>query len=307
MITDSRNHVMRRGDLQPRSSNWRTTLIASVAIAAIVFALPRVSGAQVPVTSGLQVHLAADDVDNNPATSPSAGSFSPWENLSSGGASIGGFSPGASDALVVLNALNGKPVVRFNGNDFFNNNTAVGNSVGAELTIFAVSESNSASSNGVIVSTRGNSPGGAGENGFSFRYSGGSANTDYFIINGGSVSASFEDKFNIFEATLGTNLTMSVDGGTPASAVAGNITPTAGGTNVGTSLFGGLINPLDGDIAELLIYNSILSASELNQVGYYLESKYGLDTPYVPEPCTCVLVALGVLCLGCVRWRKRDR
>ena len=38
---------------------------------------------------------------------------------------------------------------------------------------------------------------------------------------------------------------------------------------------------LNGDIAELLIYNRILSTAEANQVGAYLENKYGLDTAYV--------------------------
>ena len=79
-------------------------------------------------------------------------------------------------------------------------------------------------------------------------------------------------------------------------------------TNVGASFYNGnAVNALVGDIAEVLIYDSVLSASELNQVGFFLEDKYGLNTAYVPEPCTGVLVALGLLCLGCVRWRTRDQ
>jgi hypothetical protein len=37
---------------------------------------------------------------------------------------------------------------------------------------------------------------------------------------------------------------------------------------------------LNGDIAELIIYNRILTTEEANQVGAYLANKYGLDTEY---------------------------
>jgi hypothetical protein len=37
---------------------------------------------------------------------------------------------------------------------------------------------------------------------------------------------------------------------------------------------------LNGDIAELIIYNRILTTEEANRVGAYLEGKYGLDTAY---------------------------
>jgi hypothetical protein len=38
---------------------------------------------------------------------------------------------------------------------------------------------------------------------------------------------------------------------------------------------------LKGDIAEVILYNRVLTAAEANQVGAYLENKYGLDTAYV--------------------------
>ena len=39
---------------------------------------------------------------------------------------------------------------------------------------------------------------------------------------------------------------------------------------------------LNGDIAEVLIYNRVLTAEESEQVGAYLETKYGLSTTYGP-------------------------
>ncbi|MBM3890693.1 MAG: LamG domain-containing protein, partial [Verrucomicrobia bacterium] len=60
---------------------------------------------------------------------------------------------------------------------------------------------------------------------------------------------------------------------------------------------------LQGDIAELAIYNAALNAADRNQTGWYLGDKYGLPVTYIPEPSTAVLLALGALAL--LR-RRRD-
>lgn len=55
----------------------------------------------------------------------------------------------------------------------------------------------------------------------------------------------------------------------------GNMTPLADyvGASVGNGLYG-------GDIAEFIIFNRALSLSEQNEVGRYLAAKYGVDTEY---------------------------
>ena len=40
---------------------------------------------------------------------------------------------------------------------------------------------------------------------------------------------------------------------------------------------------IDGGIAEILVYDRALNANEINDVGYYLEQKYGLATAYGPS------------------------
>jgi hypothetical protein len=58
----------------------------------------------------------------------------------------------------------------------------------------------------------------------------------------------------------------------------------------------------DMEVAEVLVYKNCLSELDQNQVGYYLESKYAIDTAYTPEPATILLLGLGMAFL---RNRKR--
>ena len=41
---------------------------------------------------------------------------------------------------------------------------------------------------------------------------------------------------------------------------------------------------LSGDIAEIIIYNRVLTEAERNQVGFYLSERYGLSTTYEEPP-----------------------
>jgi hypothetical protein len=78
--------------------------------------------------------------------------------------------------------------------------------------------------------------------------------------------------------------------GQPASAVVGaNWAPDNHSLlRLGISSGNATSHPFSGDIAEILIYNRELTTPERNQVGEYLEAKYGLTTSYVTNNPTGV-------------------
>lgn len=84
-----------------------------------------------------------------------------------------------------------------------------------------------------------------------------------------------------------------------------------GAFGIGGAFFNG--REYIGNLAEVLIFDRVLSADELNAVGYYFESKYGLDTEYVepvaviPEPCTVVGWAVLTLCWAGAKARRRRK
>jgi len=58
-----------------------------------------------------------------------------------------------------------------------------------------------------------------------------------------------------------------------------------------------------GDVAELIVYSSVLSEDDRQAVGYYLQSKYEItEATYIPEPSVLALLAVG---LAAQRRRRR--
>jgi len=63
----------------------------------------------------------------------------------------------------------------------------------------------------------------------------------------------------------------------------------------------------EGRLAEILLFDRALAYSEMAGVGNYLGQKYLIETQFVPELGSLVLLVLGGLCLVGLGWRKRAR
>lgn len=184
--------------------------------------------------------------------------------------------------------INSLPVARFDGGDIIVN-SAFDLSATDKATVFAVLKATSAATAQVFlehgVNTNTTNPG------FGFYIAGQTANNIQAAVGkaaGGiaarSTTVSPGTVFNILAAVYDRALTGAQQATPRLNGIAISVTDDA--TNDVTGNFGnvslnvgarsGVAAPFTGDIAELIIYNRVLSDSELNQIGGYGSSRYAL-------------------------------
>ena len=208
----------------------------------------------VPVTNGLSLWLDAGslslaDGDPVPTWSDSSGS---GNDASQGTANL--------QPAYVANAINDRPAVDFDGTG-----ERLAYPTVPARTVFFVTTLDPATANLDGIAGFENADDGirrAGDTAWQHPGDGNTFNNpagSTFRVNGADTAAVAEDVWHIGEAFRGTG-TMNFN------------------------RVGGYYNArwLHGDVPELLIYNSVLSAAELDEVGGYLAWKYGITTQY-PE------------------------
>ena len=237
------------------------------------------------VGSGLQVWLDAGAVNSaDPAQVDGSGNVQQWNDLSSN-------KKHASNATVadrpryVASGLNGKPVLRFgqdnddNGDRLYLGDLGASFPTGASVFVVATIDNDGRYN---LFGNRNNDerwaantwnesrPGSfrAGRSGSSTFTLGDWPTTGSHVFSLESDSTQFEILIN--GSSIGTD-TANYNSGVGNNWTIGNRSTNG--------------QQLRGDIAELILYNRVLSAEEANAVGYYLANKYGVTSTYVnPNP-----------------------
>ncbi|PTY04993.1 hypothetical protein DB347_20095, partial [Opitutaceae bacterium EW11] len=231
-------------------------------------------------TSGLRLWLRADSLSV-------ADPISVWADQSGQGNDATQVI-GASRPVLVENALNGRPVVRFDGNndylnlpDFMNANMAKGQTTAAAGDVFVVWKAD----RNPDGSSRAN---GMWSIGGDDRYTA----TDGQLYEGFGTTARYSTGVPVQPVNRYHMYSVSAQAGDWVNRIDGQIQHHSRSNTVGWSnapTLGRSNYPPSGDIAEIVIYDRILTDIEREAVGRYLGCKYALYTvPTAPTNLTAI-------------------
>jgi hypothetical protein len=226
---------------------------------------------------GLRLWLDATDPAANGTQPANNSAVSTWVDKSTGGNNVTQ-GTGANQPTYKTVILNSKPVVRFNGSTTLLQK-ASGTDLGDQITVF------------VVGTTNGNSI----HRGTFFDYTDGAATntgtnivqTDathltYRTFDGALKDATwtgFTEPFTgvIYGYNDGSNNFIYINGTQQGTAVCGNISGNPTYYTIGSLLNGVGGWYLDGDVAEVLVYNSALSSAKRTLINRYLGNKWGIS------------------------------
>lgn len=214
------------------------------------------------LVSGRRLHLKAD----TGVTLDATGNVSTWADQSGLGNSAGQ-ATAAAQPLLVSNAVNGQPVVRFDGiNDFLNLAAATmgGATQGEVLLVLKTAAIPLGQHSGLWTL--------------------GAGGDSYYPLTDGTIYESFGsttnqlgsttvqalDQYHLYNVRAQSGAWRNVINGTPYVVKGANTV----GFNTGNPLLGRGGAFFKGDIAEIIIYDHVLTASEREAVGRYLNLRY---------------------------------
>ena len=250
---------------------------ATAASLPITFLAASASAPSLSATNGLQLWLKAD----SGVTTNAGGGVTLWSDQSGHGNDGAPFDD-AGAPLWVDQALNGRPVLRFDGQDDYldvasSPSLAISNDI---ASFFVVRFDDFTTYRAVWSKTVNNVP----------------RPNDYYLVPGsgrplayrgsdedGNVSVAGASGLatNVFYL-LGFNQAGSLFthqlNGMPFGSGFIRIQPADGGSPLKIGTRDDFVTRMQGDIAELLIYNSALDAAQMKNVSAYLGAKYGIPT-----------------------------
>jgi len=257
------------------TATWHLVLALGTTILASIFCT---EAATVPVIANLRMNLSADTVDPNDSSQvqPSGGNLhlANWVDQSGNGCNA---LQDASNAqpIYVANALNGKPVIRFNGSSNYLSTSLP--QIAGDKTLFVVQYRTISTAAKTISSTA--STGHFLGNSTSTNETKGRLGVAHDLSLAGSLNTVAIKTF----IRAGGTETLRLNAATPVSST--SIPDVANGNyTISSSNY-----PFGGDIAEVIIYDRALSESERLVVEAYLEQKW------VPTVITSATAATGTV------------
>lgn len=228
--------------------------------------------------SGLRLWLDAGDLTANGAVHTNTEPVGTWSDKSGLGRHASGGASVTSQPRLILNALNGRPVVQFDGNDYLDAGAAAVHDNTTGMTIFVVCRTPAVSNIAVLSKDTW------------------TGNQREWVVHSGDYQV--QQLTNVFNAANQVSFQVVSN----AQLLAGHWRPGVrnelfrDGETLGTSaaaaaymsassakLLVGAVNNLDasrfltGDIAEIAIYARALDTNDLHGLGASLALKYGLD------------------------------
>ncbi|MBI1369537.1 MAG: hypothetical protein GC162_12895 [Planctomycetes bacterium] len=263
-----------------QNKQWtnKRRLIAA-AMAAGCMAVPCASeAATLTVTNNLLLHLDA----GAGVTKDGTDAISSWADqaTSVGGSNDATDNSGAIDGpTYIANGINGLPTVRFNGTSEYLQIAANSAFNSDQFTWFIVAQSNAPASTQILFRSSYSSGAGAGSSGLwgTFTQSGdyiSHARASSGTFAGSNATASTQPTIITAKWASDDTVTESLNGVAAASATGATASPAGHQfTRVGanTSAVNQFFN---GDISEVLVYNTTLSANQQALVQGYLNAKY---------------------------------
>jgi len=227
-------------------------------------------------SSGVTTDGSTQAVDGDP--------IKQWNDLSTSSANAIQATVG-NRPVYKTNIINGKPVIRFNGSpQNMITSSFLDSSFDNNFTYFMVA---SKENGDIEVST---------SNGDMNWYTGGQE--DHFIANTGNLNPDqitgvpAGNNFSISDPTIetfkydGTNATLRVSGRQKSVSTTGAL-GLSGGLTIGSLSSNNFY--YHGDIAEIIIYNSVLSDTQIEQIESYLMNKYGIVSSMPPASIPLII------------------
>jgi len=234
-------------------------------------------GINPPDVGGCELWLTADDIDGDGDTGDNPADGDPvdvWRDKSGNGYEA--TRDGINETAYNTSGPNGRPVVTFSG-DYLSTRHNFDDL--KEYTVLSVARYTGGANYRVISSATRNWLFGfhnSGDERFhaeGWIHNTGSANTNWHL-HAGHINGDADPKANVWKD--GVRLQTDGTGSHNVNYTIGRL--ALGGYRIDSE-------ESNCEVAELLIYNRVLSDEELERLGLYLDWKYGLDTPYSePNP-----------------------